>query len=337
MSFVCARCSKTFDKATYLKLHLENQEHTCDFMCMKCGEKQDNKRKYMRHIKNNNCIMKKPKNINNNNDNNENDKKNDEKNDVNSNDNNNGVSHTKPYKYKATLKFEISNICLDYIEFYGIVSYGLKYDDFFNKIKKDIHDLFESNLNGNIGKVTTRTSYLDQQLINLIELFYSNFEYPNLMNIINTDDKKYWIYTGHKFTPDILSKEWRYKYMLYIIIKYLKKYSKTITSDEDKHIQNYISIYVIPHIIIQSCEIRFIGIFDIFLKRNELILKTLNYTRFPKMYMLTENDYQNQMLFLEKKLPKIMETYNTIVKKKFIRQQELFDLAKLDRNFTKFE
>lgn len=213
--FVCQRCSANFDNKTSLKRHLSRQDIPCDLFCMKCGEYVKSRHLFIKYHINTVCEPLKHlqpiSNI-------------DDKSDADSDAN--ADSNIKPPSNDSPIKI-----------------YPLEMD---NELILGIHknsliELLSNSFNSNLNNV----------IIQIVQLFYSNQNYPQHLNIIDSDttDTTYKIYNGIRYMNDVMVKKMRNHRVLQIVLVHLNELIDDDDDDNIDSIKHYVNDTLMPHLI----------------------------------------------------------------------------------------
>ncbi len=240
LMFSCSRCSETFDKVQYFNRHL-NKKHPCDNVCRECGLKTGSKTSYLRHTKEgdckpvpkteNNVVIKKEQTVN-----------------VIGNNNNTLVADTinnNSMNLAMNVKFDTPNKSM--LALKGMTPHGFEIEDLYRIHKDTLIEMTRKFLIQNTRDDRITDAMLETLVIAMIQLFYTNEQYPEHMNIMDNEPgcgvNK--VYSGQHFVEDVMSKNTRNRYILQILMSILKR----IQQETIIQIRTFISGRLISHIV----------------------------------------------------------------------------------------
>lgn len=363
MNYLCGRCNGRFKSKKYLENHIKLNKIPCDFFCDKCGWKGSNQSAIVRHLQEP-CTIKETKEpiilkpqvlplqrdmslelsreqhineeckINQKTSNNVG--KNDQE--ISNDPDEKLLTYIRLTKYR-NIELQLNNINIETVSTIGIVPIGKQYKKLYKNLTKYLYHYFYETLKEPFKGSIIKSSLIDKQLIEIIRLFYTNINNPEYMNIYQYEGK-YYIFNGTKYVEDFLTKEYRYKYMLQIIVKYINKFIISLSgndeNDVDKYIVEHIKSKLITHIYEQYYTYRFANLIDCYLSNNYTILKSINYNTFPKNETLTIEYYKEQLdtilkedFFIRNEIDKLLRLKGELEKKRF-------ETSRIHRNIMMF-
>ncbi len=246
MSLTCLRCNTTFKREQDLKTHVTTHKKNgvpCDLFCNRCGVYYEEMRKYKNHeekckgkgdikggvavVNSKNTIIGNTVNIGT----------------INNNNNNN-------MNLAMNVKFDTPNNSV--LSLRGMTPHGFEIKDLYRHHRDTLIDMIRRFLLDTIDRKIKISNITDEMMevkvIEMIQLFYTNEQYPEHMNIMDnqTTCDSNQVFSGKYFVPDVMPKNIRNRYILQVLISILKKIHEENVCDD---VKLFIKSKLIPHII----------------------------------------------------------------------------------------
>lgn len=304
--FSCDRCKKEFHNSDDLIQHLERRKIPCDRVCQKCGLKLGSDSSFRRHlakpcqpqsrepsvtIRDITMINGDHNNINN---------INNIDNSVNVvvNNNNNIVMSADEVS-----TFRISKM--------GIYPIEQEQNKLLEVHLVPLYEIFKNHLNRALNEENINTDdNLRKVLVSIIELFHSNKNTPEYMNIIEGEpgSNNNWVYSATAFVDDIMPKLIRNKRVLQLILQQLENYNK-IQIHNNPRIRQFVTEVFIPYIHKLYKHDDIPAEMQMCWQNNKHVLEMINYRQYPKfpLDVMTYTSMNDQFVDYRRRDAEIME------------------------------
>lgn len=226
--FQCGRCDKIFDQESKLKKHLTQRKTPCDFFCLTCKTKFNNRFAYKRHE--HECT---PTKINI---------------DMGTNNDHPTVIMGDNHNHiNIVINITFENPNMEQLQ-QGIMPHETEGKDLLRYHANDMYKMFQIFITRHPdGKY--KDSDLRGIVVNLVQLFYSNEKTPQHMNIFidNPESDHHKVFSGTEFIDDLLPRKIRTQRLMQILLFQLKQYMTTFP--EPHVVTSFIHKTLIPFIV----------------------------------------------------------------------------------------
>ena len=274
MSYKCVRCERTFKTEGGLTSHINLSTLPCDLFCNKCGVKQTSKSAYTRHLKKS-CKLNHQMLI--------------QKHVTNSGIINNGNNNINN-NINNQIILNVGDINTQMLRMKGFTP--IEYE------QADLVKIHQSSLNALFIKHVTKM-YLENDvnanktlLSKIIQLFHSNVETPENINIIDSADSSDFnkVHNGISLIDDLMPKNIRKKRMLQLIINQLEYYITISQGIVVNGVLEFIKKDFIPFIKSVYTHDEMSSEFQHYFKTNNEIIKLIDMADIPSSSPISDRE-----------------------------------------------
>lgn len=295
--YKCERCDATFQSEGKLKRHLHSNKIPCDFFCKNCGVKKASIMQYKRHLE-------------------------------------------KSCEIQAVVVDVVENVVENVVEdvvenvvdkqpaqnpqiinFSGIITIEKEQELLLPLYSLTLCRMFIQFLQPN------KPNNMKGLLLNIVQLFHSNQNNPEHLNIIEkTDDSvRCMVYNGNKFVTDHFSKSMRTKRVLQLLLQTIDNFIQLNNIIIQQMIKPFCENVFIPFICEQYVNSTFSDEMQVYWKNNRQLLEAIDYKQYPSIndIVLTEDIIDEQFADYQERERAIMNILQQYLKKKVEQQQRL--------------